>query len=87
MIILRFGLVSGRDNRLPTKDHVFLINEYIKKYQKTSKILDFDGSMNENIARFYAGFGATRYSFPMLYFSRHFYLHKLVAFYKIVRGL
>jgi len=79
---------SGRDNRFANKRAMFfLINEYIKKYQKTSKILDFDGSMNENIARFYAGFGATRYSFPMLYFSRHFYLHKLVAFYKIVRGL
>lgn len=78
---------SGRDNRFANKRAMFfLINAYIKKYQKTLKILDFDGSMNKNIARFYAGFGATRYSYPMIYFSRYFYLQKLVAFYKALRN-
>ncbi len=36
----------------------FLINEIIKNEAGTKKILDFEGSRIDNIARFYKGFGA-----------------------------
>ncbi len=36
----------------------FLINDIIKKEAGTNKILDFEGSRIDNIARFYKGFGA-----------------------------
>ena len=36
----------------------FLVNEIIKKYAGTNKMLDFEGSRIEGVARFYEGFGA-----------------------------
>ena len=82
----RWFWFSGRDNKKSQKKAMFfLISEYLKREQKQPLILDFDGSMNQNIARFYQGFGAVRYSYPMLCFSRRFYLQKLVKLYKAIR--
>ena len=38
----------------------FLIDNYIAKYKKDSLILDFEGSMIPNLARFYSSFGAEK---------------------------
>ena len=36
-----------------------IVNDLIEEKSGTGVILDFEGSMNENIARFFRGFGAT----------------------------
>jgi len=36
----------------------FLIDDFVQKYQEHDLLLDFEGSNNENLARFYRGFGA-----------------------------
>ncbi len=42
-----------------SKSAMFLIvNELIKKYSEDNYLLDFEGSSNEGVARFYRGFGA-----------------------------
>ena len=58
---------SGRDEKCAEKKAMFfLLNEYFKKHAETDTIFDFHGSMNPNIARFNAGFGAEKYGFSFL---------------------
>ena len=38
----------------------FLLDEIVKRYQNTNFTLDFEGSENEGLQRFYKGFGAKR---------------------------
>lgn len=65
------GLVWTKDNRRITylipaikakakKEHLntFLINELIREYQNSDKMLDFEGSMVPGVAKFYSSFGA-----------------------------
>lgn len=66
----RWFLFSGRDNSVADKRAMFyLIDEYIKQHAGENLILDFNGSMNPNVARFYAGFGSARYEFPVLAYT------------------
>lgn len=44
----------------------FVVNEVIKKFANTDKILDFEGSRMEGVARFYEGFGAKRVSYYLI---------------------
>lgn len=58
---------SGRDNaRAEYKAMFYLIDQYIQKYANSPLILDFNGSNNPNVARFYSGFGASSYKYPYL---------------------
>jgi len=58
---------SGRDEKYAEKKAMFfLLNEYFKRNAETETIFDFHGSMNPNIARFNAGFGAKKYGVSML---------------------
>ncbi|MCL2289416.1 MAG: GNAT family N-acetyltransferase [Bacteroidetes bacterium] len=58
---------SGRDEECAEKKAMFfLLNEYFKRNAETATIFDFHGSMNPNIARFNAGFGAEKYEVSML---------------------
>jgi len=83
----RWFWFSGRNNAMAHKKAMFfLMNKYIQKNANQPFILDFDGSMNQNIARFYKGFGGTAYLYPMLCFSRRFYLTPLIKLYKMVQG-
>lgn len=53
---------SGRDERFSEqKPMFFLLDEYIKLKMGSPFILDFNGSMNPNLARFYSGFGGEKY--------------------------
>lgn len=53
----------------------YLINELIKTYAETDKILDFEGSRIEGIARFYQGFGAKPRSYYTIKRMRpHFFV-------------
>lgn len=44
----------------------FLIDSFIGKFAHTHLTLDFDGSNDPNLARFYKGFGAKKISYPRL---------------------
>lgn len=58
---------SGRDNaRAEYKAMFYLIDQYIQKFANSPLILDFNGSNNPNVARFYSGFGASPYHYPYL---------------------
>ena len=60
----------------------FLLDAVIKEYAETALVFDFEGSNNENLARFYKGFGAheiiyyqfkmNRLPFPLSYFLKLF---------------
>ena len=43
-----------------------LVDRFINDYSESFLILDFEGSNFENIARFYAGFGASRCTYQQL---------------------
>jgi hypothetical protein len=63
---------SGRDARFARqKAMFFLLDEYIRRHENQPVILDFNGSMNENIARFYRGFGGEKYEIAMWHCSRN----------------
>ena len=42
----------------------FLIDQVIRKYAGQSLTLDFEGSDDDNLARFYQGFGSRPVSYP-----------------------
>lgn len=47
----------------------FLIDQYIQRHSQQAIILDFEGSDNPNLARFYKGFGAQAIHYPQLFFN------------------
>ena len=60
---------SGREEaRADRKAMFFLMDEFIRQNAGTATLLDFNGSRNPNVARFYAGFGGERFTFPALHF-------------------
>ena len=76
---------SGRDEQHSQKRAMFfLMDHYIRLHAGKPIILDFCGSKNENVARFYAGFGATRITYPRIT-VRHPLLSPLIRFYKLFR--
>lgn len=44
----------------------FIIDSVIQQYSNQNLIFDFEGSMDNNLARFYASFGSDRKTFPFL---------------------
>lgn len=77
---------SGRDNAQADKKAMFfLIDEYIQRHAGQLVTLDFNGSMNENVARLYKSFGGTPYTFNMLHYTRDFYLGGLIKLYKAIK--
>lgn len=78
---------SGRDNTQADKKAMFfLIDEYIRRHAEQQYILDFNGSMNENVARLYKNFGGIPYTFNMLHYTRDFYLGGLIKLYKAIKS-
>lgn len=78
---------SGRNNAYADKKAMFfLIDEYIQRHAGQLVTLDFNGSMNENVARLYKGFGGIPYTFDMLHFTRDFYLGGLIRLYKAIKS-
>jgi hypothetical protein len=75
---------SGRNNTYAEeKGMFFLINEYIKQHTNQQIILDFNGSNNPNIARFYAGFGSQKYTYPF-YQSFNSFINPFIKVYKYI---
>ena len=47
----------------------FLLNEYIILQSEKGRVLDFEGSNDEGVARFYAGFGAREFHYQQLKYN------------------
>ena len=76
---------SGRDDSKSDSKAMFLIIDHMIKINQNSElILDFNGSNNPNIARFYAGFGATSYIYPYL-MKYHPILQPFIKCYKMMK--
>lgn len=57
----RWFWFSGRDNRLSECKPMFLLlDTYISDHAESDLYLDFNGSSNPNVARFYQSFGSSR---------------------------
>lgn len=57
---------SNKDNHGLT----FLLDYVIRKYASTPNVLDFEGSDNDGLARFYKGFGGKEYFYKELRFNK-----------------
>lgn len=80
-----FFWFSGRDERFAEKRAMFfLIDQYIRSSAGQDLTLDFCGSRNPNIARFYQGFGAQHATYPHLKVT-HPVLNPLIKLYKRFR--
>ena len=77
---------SGRDERFADRKAMFfLLDNFIREHADTPAILDFNGSMNENIARLYKGFGGQPVPIKMLSYSRQVYWDLLLKLYRLIR--
>ncbi len=77
---------SGRDQwGADQKAMFFLLDEYFKINENQELMFDFNGSMNENIARFYKGFGAESYPVNMLNIRKFYYLSPFVKIYQSLK--
>ncbi|MFO7922997.1 MAG: GNAT family N-acetyltransferase [Bacteroidales bacterium] len=47
-----------------------LIDSFVRQYADTGMLMDFNGSVNPGVARFYEGFGAEKISYPRLKINR-----------------
>ena len=65
---------SNKDNHALT----FLIDNVIERFGGSDKILDFEGSDNDGLARFYMGFGGKETTYQGIRFNRAKGLTKLV---------
>ncbi len=64
-------LFSGRNNfALDSGATTVLINHVLKKYAGSNMILDFEGSNDEGLARFYSGFGAKPVTYSTVELNR-----------------
>ena len=57
---------EGKDKQAMT----FLLDKVIKKYAHQPLVFDFEGSDDENLARFYLGFGGNEVKYPSYCFNR-----------------
>lgn len=63
----RWFWFSGRDNQLSECKPMFLLlDAYIRDHAESDLFLDFNGSRNPNVARFYQGFGSTEHQIPFV---------------------
>lgn len=56
---------EGRENGAM----VYLLDAFIEAYAEHKMILDFEGSMDSNLARFYKSFGAQLIHYPHIYYN------------------
>ncbi|MBP5206094.1 MAG: GNAT family N-acetyltransferase [Bacteroidales bacterium] len=77
---------SGRDAQFADqKAMFFLLDEFIARHAGTPFLLDFNGSMNENVARLYKGFGGQPLPIKMISYSRQMYWNLLLKLYRMIR--
>ncbi|MCR4966088.1 MAG: GNAT family N-acetyltransferase [Bacteroidales bacterium] len=62
---------SGRDNNYAEHKPIFLLlDNVIRLYAEQERTLDFNGSINPNVARMYHSFGGEAYPIPLVSISR-----------------
>ena len=77
---------SGREeDRADRKAMFFLMDEYIRQHAQQQLVLDFNGSGTESVARFYAGFGSQRYTFPALSVIGNSWAKPFLSLYRKIR--
>lgn len=77
---------SGRDASFADqKAMFFLLDEFVNRHAGTPFLLDFNGSMNENVARLYKGFGGQPLPIKMISYSRQLYWNLLLKLYRMIR--
>lgn len=77
---------SGRDNNFAgSRPMFYLLDDYIHRNAGRPLDFDFNGSTNENVARFYRGFGGVRYEIPMLSYTPQLLWRVLMKTYRKVR--
>ena len=63
-----------------------LIDEVIKEYSPGNLVLDFEGSNDASLARFYKGFGAKESSYLSLKINRLQFPHKILfKLYRLIK--
>ncbi len=78
---------SGRDKQYAdAKPMFFLLDEFIRKHALEKCLLDFNGSMNDNVARLYRGFGGQPYTISMINHSKQKQWQLLLKLYHLIRG-
>lgn len=64
-------LFSATERRMENHHALaWLIDQYITQHAGTARVFDFEGSNDDNLARFYAGFGAAETSYPSVRIDR-----------------
>lgn len=66
--IFLFSATSSMGRELNAMPH--LINDYLIYSSDKFEFLDFEGSNQDGLSRFYASFGASEFSYPRLYLNR-----------------
>lgn len=78
---------SGRNEQYAeTKSMFFLMDEFMKSHADQPFILDFNGSMNENVSRLYKGFGGLPYNIPMISYSKNIFWQLALSLYQKVKN-
>ena len=78
---------SGRDEAYSERRAMFyLIDSYIEVHAGSGLIFGMSGSKNENVSQFYHGFGAERYTYPMLNFCNNPLLALPIKSYKFLKN-
>lgn len=82
----RWFWFSGRDLKFAeSKPMFFLLDRYIHENAESSLLLDFNGSMNENVARLYKSFGGVPYDLKMINFTRQSHFDRLIKLYRKIK--
>ena len=77
-----YFLFSGRSTDKQSRSLYFLIDNFIRHHVAENRFLDFNGSNNPDIARFYAGFGAKAHTFNQLIINRLNIIQRFALFLK-----
>lgn len=78
---------SGRDMMYAdSKPMFFLLDKFIEEHAEEQSVLDFNGSMNENVARLYKGFGGQPYEIRMINYSKQIHWQLLLKLYHLIKG-
>ena len=77
-----YFLFSGRTADKQSRSLYFLLDNFIACHAEKSLFLDFNGSNNPDIARFYAGFDAKQHTFAQLIINRLNIIQNLAFFLK-----
>ena len=82
----RWFWFSGRDLKFAeSKPMFYLLDRYIHENAESSLFLDFNGSMNENVARLYKSFGGLPYDIKMVNFTTQSHFDRLIRLYRKIR--